>query len=174
MKTKEIIKVTKLATNLGALHLASSGKGLLYLAFPDEEETMVRWIGKKIPGAEISKEPSANREASRQLGEYLAGERKVFDLELDLRGTPFQNAVWKTLAAIPWGRTATYGGIARKIGSPGASRAVGAANARNPIPIIIPCHRVIGKDGSLTGFGGGLDLKRKLLEIEGHTFPSPG
>lgn len=170
VRKSETIVVAKMATSLGTLHLAASRKGLLYLAFPGEKKSMLRWIGKKIPAAEIREEDSACNEARRQLSEYLGGKRKSFDVALDLRGTPFQNAVWKSLSAIPWGRTAHYGGIAGKVGSPGASRAVGAANAANPVPIIIPCHRVVGKDGSLTGFGGGLDLKRKLLELEGHSF----
>lgn len=107
------------------------------------------------------------REAVRQLNAYFAGTLKAFDLPLAIDGTPFQATVWRTLQTIPYGRTWSYGELARRIGRPEASRAVGAANGRNPIPIIIPCHRVIGSNGALTGFGGGLPIKRRLLSLEG-------
>ena len=106
-------------------------------------------------------------EAERQLREYFAGVRKSFDLPLSQHGTPFQMAVWDSLQTIPYGETRSYGDIARQIGKPGAARAVGMANNRNPICIIVPCHRVIGADGSLTGYGGGLDKKEALLKLEG-------
>ena len=102
----------------------------------------------------------------QQLTEYFEGKRKTFDLPLSLKGTPFQLECWNALQRIPYGATATYGEIARSIGRPAAVRAVGAANGANPIPIIVPCHRVIGSNGSLTGFGGGIDMKRWLLDFE--------
>jgi len=102
----------------------------------------------------------------RELDEYFAGEREDFSIPLDLRGTPFQLACWNALLAIPYGETRTYADIARAIGHPTAFRAVGMANNRNPIAIIVPCHRVIATGGSLCGYGGGLDLKRKLLDLE--------
>ena len=102
----------------------------------------------------------------RELAEYFAGSRKQFDIPLAPRGTPFQLDVWRTLQRIPYGETRCYEEIARTIGRPTATRAVGAANGANPIPIIIPCHRVIGKNGSLTGFGGGISVKRRLLDLE--------
>ena len=105
-------------------------------------------------------------EAERQLSEYFAGNRKTFDLPLKPEGTVFQRAVWNALCAIPYGETRSYGEIAAQIGAPKACRAVGMTNHRNPLPILIPCHRVIGADGSLTGYGGGLDKKRFLLELE--------
>jgi len=101
-----------------------------------------------------------------QLDEYFAGARTSFDVALDLRGTPFQQDVWAQLLAIPYGETRTYGALAHALGRPGAARAVGLANGHNPVGIIVPCHRVIGSDGSLTGYGGGLDRKRALLELE--------
>jgi len=101
-----------------------------------------------------------------QLDEYFAGERTAFDLPLRQQGSPFEQHVWAELLAIPYGETASYGEIATRIGRPGMARAVGRANARNPIAIICPCHRVIGSDGSLTGYAGGLDTKRALLELE--------
>ncbi len=106
------------------------------------------------------------KEAVKQLKSYFAGELKEFTLPLEPYGTDFMKRVWAALCEIPYGRTASYGNIAEKIGKPKAARAVGLANNRNPIPIFIPCHRVIGTDGSLTGYRGGLELKRKLLELE--------
>jgi methylated-DNA-[protein]-cysteine S-methyltransferase len=109
---------------------------------------------------------SAFVEVIRQLQSYFAGERKNFDLSLSLEGTDFQKTVWTALRKIPYGETISYKELAEMIDKPKAVRAVGAANGANPIPIIIPCHRVIGNDGSLTGFGGGLPLKKRLLELE--------
>jgi len=108
-------------------------------------------------------------EAARQLDEYFAGERRTFDLPLAPRGTPFQQRVWSALRDMPYGATTSYGALALRLGDPNATRAVGAANGRNPISIIVPCHRVIGASGSLTGFGGGLERKRWLLEHEART-----
>ncbi len=105
-------------------------------------------------------------EAVRQLEAYFTGASDRFDLPLSLVGTPFQRRVWEALREIPYGRTVSYGELADRIGSPGASRAVGLANGKNPIGIIVPCHRVIGSTGSLTGYGGGLDRKRRLLAFE--------
>jgi methylated-DNA-[protein]-cysteine S-methyltransferase len=104
--------------------------------------------------------------ARDQLTEYFAGQRRSFDLPLDATGTPFQHQVWAQLRKIPFGTTTSYGDLARRIGDPGKARAVGAANGRNPISIVVPCHRVIGADGSLTGFGGGIERKRWLLAHE--------
>lgn len=107
------------------------------------------------------------RRARQQLDEYFAGRRQQFDLPLAPRGTEFQRAVWHALATIPFGETVSYAQLATRVGRPSAMRAVGAANGRNPLPIVLPCHRVIGADGSLTGFGGGLPTKQFLLELEG-------
>lgn len=111
-------------------------------------------------------------EAVRQLTAYFAGEATDFDLPLRLEGTPFQQRVWDELRRIPYGETISYGELAARIGSPSASRAVGLANGKNPISIIVPCHRVIGANGSLTGYGGGLDRKRQLLAFEGGGEPA--
>lgn len=105
-------------------------------------------------------------ETVRQLRAYFAGELEAFDLPLAPQGTPFQLAVWKRLCEIPYGETISYGELARRVGNPNASRAVGLANGSNPIPIVIPCHRVIGSNGKLTGYGGGLPIKEKLLALE--------
>jgi len=122
-------------------------------------------MGKTPDGFEKAETPLIKK-AAAQLDEYFSGKRKVFDLPLNLHGTNFQIDVWKALQTIPFGETRSYGEIAAIIGKPKASRAVGMANNRNPIVIIVPCHRVIGHNGNLTGFGGGLELKRKLLELE--------
>lgn len=125
-------------------------------------------------GAPRDAEPAGlrHRDFERQLSEYLEGKRRVFELPLRLEGSDFQKEVWEAVSHIPYGRTASYGEIAHLIGKPRASRAVGAANGANPIPIVIPCHRVIGADGSLTGYGGGLALKTRFLALEG-ILPAP-
>lgn len=131
-----------------------------------------------FPGSsrpQVATQPDARRCAPivAQLTEYFAGKRRSFDLELAPHGTPFQLRVWQALREIPYGATISYADLARRIGQPSAMRAVGAANGRNPIPIVVPCHRVIGKDGTLTGFGGGLPCKQALLALEGVTIPLP-
>ena len=106
-------------------------------------------------------------QAEKELGEYFEGDREIFEVAIDARGSQFQRLVWRQLSAIPFGETRGYGEIAEKVENPKAVRAVGTANGANPVSIIVPCHRVIGKDGSLTGFGGGLEIKKKLLQHEG-------
>ncbi len=123
-------------------------------------------FGPHAPRGALIAETSLIRRAFAQLEEYFCGERTVFDLPLDARGTPFQRRCWQALLEIPYGQTRTYAQQAQAVGSPRAYRAVGMANHRNPLPVLIPCHRVVGADGSLTGYAGGLEIKRKLLEIE--------
>lgn len=144
------------STPLGMMTLVGEGEVITGLFLP----------GQQVPSIPAGASPVLAA-GERQLSEYLAGRRQVFDLPLRPAGTPFQRRVWAALTAIPWGETRTYGQIARAIGAPNAARAVGQANHRNPIPIFIPCHRVIGAGGALTGYGGGLELKRILLELEG-------
>lgn len=122
-------------------------------------------------GFRVVEDAGHTAEVRRQLEQYFAGERQTFDLFLTPKGTPFEQTVWTELSRIPYGETRSYAEIARAIGRPGAARAVGRANGANPIPIVVPCHRVIGANGSLTGFGGGLDVKSRLLEIEGAILP---
>ena len=145
----------------GGLKLVASGVGLAAILWENENPRRVR-LGHLIP--EDRHPVLLNTE--RQLKEYFAGQRKRFDLELDFVGTPFQRRVWHALLAIPYGETRTYSEIARQIGDPTAIRAVGAANGRNPISIVVPCHRVIGSTGKLTGYAGGLDAKAYLLALE--------
>lgn len=143
---------------VGPLTLAGRDGHLMHLRMEDQTYEPSR------DGWEV--DDSAFPEVVEQLAEYFAGERTDFELSLDLVGTAFQRTVWTALREIPYGQTCSYGEIARKIGSPGASRAVGLANGHNPIGIIVPCHRVIGANGSLTGYGGGLERKRMLLDLE--------
>lgn len=127
-----------------------------------EEYRLRHW-----PHAELDPAAPPLPEVRRQLDEYLSGKRRAFDLPMDLAGTEFQRLCWEALQRIPFGETRTYGEMARSIGRPAAVRAVGRANHDNPIGVIVPCHRVIGADGTLTGYAGGLDMKRTLLELEG-------
>lgn len=148
-----------LDTPIGELLLAGEDGALAMIGFPKgsmRRDPEAEWI--------YNEKPLAN--ARQQLEEYFAGDRKDFDLPLKIEGTEFQVSVLKALQEIPYGQTVSYGEIAKRIGRPKAVRAVGAANGRNPIPIVVPCHRVIGSSGDLTGFGGGLDTKEALLRLE--------
>jgi methylated-DNA-[protein]-cysteine S-methyltransferase len=140
---------------IGDLLLVANEEGLLEVHFPPA-----------LPPRRSQRAFGPLTEVIRQLSEYFAGSRKEFDVPLALHGTPFQLDVWRALQRIPYGETRSYEQIAHSIGRPTATRAVGAANGANPIPIIVPCHRVIGKNGALTGFGGGIPVKRKLLDLE--------
>jgi len=148
------------------MHYRQTPFGWIGIDASEGRITQVTFAGPRCPDAASELEPPAVREAFRQLQEYGEGARRTFDLPLAPAGTPFQRRVWQALVAIPYGQTVSYGYIARAIGNPKACRAVGMANNRNPIPIFIPCHRVIGADGSLVGYGSGLALKRQLLELE--------
>jgi methylated-DNA-[protein]-cysteine S-methyltransferase len=143
-------------------------EGPLFLAVDDEGRVLrLHFVDGALPIASgWVQDDAALAEVSRQLDEYFAGDRVAFDLALAPRGTPFQLEVWDQLCRIPYGETISYGELAKRVDRPGAARAVGAANGQNPIAIIVPCHRVIGADGSLTGFGGGLPWKRWLLNRE--------
>lgn len=145
---------------IGLLLLAGTNNVLQILGFPSGRMAMRAQAGWQ-------RDDAALPDVRRQLAEYFAGKRRDFDLDLAPSGTPFQLAVWRQLQKIPFGKTCSYSDIARALAKPLAVRAVGAANGRNPLPIIVPCHRVIGADGSLTGFGGGLPTKEFLLRLEG-------
>ncbi len=150
---------TYLDSPIGPLLLAGDGVALSRVGFPSGK-------GRVAPRDGWRRADDAFVEARRQLNAYFAGELRDFDLTLMPEGTPFQLSVWQALTSIPYGETISYGELALRLGRPGASRAVGAANGANPIPIIVPCHRVIGANGSLTGFGGGIETKRHLLALE--------
>lgn len=181
----QTLRYTIFHSQVGSLFLAASEKGLVALEFdarlsgqqtirPNPRDLRSehahngaysgRRTGNKIEFVESDTEMQVY---TRQLDEYFAGERRQFNFELDLRGTDFQLACWQALLEIPYGKTRTYADIARAVGKPHGFRAVGMANNRNPIAIVVPCHRVIASDGTLCGYGGGLDIKRKLLELEG-------
>ena len=147
---------------VGKLLVAADTSGLRHIRFERNRHDDVSHVGWQR-----DRSAPALREAREQLLAYFERERTSFDLPLAPVGTPFQLKVWNALADIPFAQTCSYGDIARRIGEPKAVRAVGAANGRNPLPIVLPCHRVIGSDGSLTGFGGGLPIKQFLLELEG-------
>ena len=150
---------TRLESPVGELWLAGDGSALREIRFRGGRRCTEPDAGWREGGALLER-------AARQLEQYFAGERRTFDLPLALEGTDFQRAVWRELERIPYGTTISYGELARRVGNPRASRAVGAANGRNPLPIVVPCHRVIGGDGRLTGFGGGLPVKEALLALE--------
>jgi len=152
-------------TDLCALRLVSDGRALVGLYFPQHRYVSAEQPGLRLGADELERDPVL-RQARSQLTEYFAGQRREFDLPLAPSGTPFQHRVWAALSRIPYATTETYGELARVIGSRGAARAVGMANGRNPLSIIVPCHRVIGSDGSLTGYGGGEANKRALLDLE--------
>ena len=146
---------------VGDLKLVASEKGLAAILWPNDDPKRVRLA----PLTEDRRHPVL-KETERQLGEYFKGRRKTFDLPLDFAGTAFQKSVWKALLKIPYGQTRSYGELAQQLGNAKAMRAVGAANGRNPISIVAPCHRVIGASGKLTGFAGGLQAKAFLLQLE--------
>ncbi|MCV7088573.1 methylated-DNA--[protein]-cysteine S-methyltransferase [Mycobacterium interjectum] len=148
--------------------------GLLTLAGRSPVLTNLRMVDQTYEPNRAGWSPDARAfdAAVEQLGAYFAGELTDFDIELELRGTEFQRRVWRALLTIPYGETRSYGEIAEQIGAPGSARAVGWANGHNPIAIVVPCHRVIGAGGSLTGYGGGLDRKRTLLDLEKKRAPA--
>ena len=169
----EVLNCMRLASPVGPLFLAASKQGLVALEFdrrlPGQQTIRpnprdLRVESKSVQFAESEQELSRY---VRELEEYFAGRRREFSFPLDLRGTDFQLACWRALLRIPYGETRSYANIAKAVGRPQGFRAVGMANNLNPIAIVVPCHRVIGSDGTLCGYGGGLDIKRKLLELEG-------
>lgn len=151
-------------TRFGTLRLVGSDAGIRAILWPDERDGRVTFDEDVIDG-----DHAVLREAAAQLQAYIAGERDEFDLPLDPAGTDFQRDVWAALLEIPYGQTATYGELADRLDRPGAARAVGAATGRNPISIVVPCHRLVGSTGALTGFAGGIETKRWLLEHEANS-----
>jgi len=153
---------------LEKVFVASTERGVCMVDFLKSEKAFLKRLKKRFPG-EIIRDDRKNKNVLNQLKKYLKGDLKRFDCKTDFKGTPFQKKVWSALAKIPYGQTRSYKEIARAIGYPKASRAVGNANGRNSIPLIIPCHRVIENNGGLGGFGHGIGVKKRLLELEkGH------
>lgn len=150
---------------VGPLGLIASDVALVAVLWPEEKDGRVRFASDPVEGEATA----LLTDTAQQLDEYFDGERRTFDLPLDLRGTEFQQLVWRSLSEIPYGETSTYGKQAAAIGRPSAVRAVGTANGRNPLSIVLPCHRIVGADGKLAGFAGGLETKRWLLDHEADT-----
>ncbi len=150
---------------LRRVFVASTERGVCFVDFVRAEKTFMKRLRKKYSG-KVVRDDRRNKTVVNQLKRYLRGELRHFDCRLDFRGTPFQKKVWSALTKIPYGRTRSYADIARTIGHPKAFRAVGNANGRNSIPLIIPCHRVIASNGGLGGFGHGIKVKRQLLDFE--------
>ncbi len=164
-----IVHTAVFDTAHGPFTCATTELGLAYVGLPRASgRGLAGWMRRHAPDARAESAWAPNRDAVRQIQEFLEGKRDEFELELDLRATPFQCSVYDALLAIPYGETRTYSDVARAIGQPKAVRAVGTANGANPIPIVIPCHRVVATGGRLGGFGGGLPMKRKLLAMEHH------
>jgi methylated-DNA-[protein]-cysteine S-methyltransferase len=161
------LSYTWLESPVGTLLLAGVGETVHLISFPGGHKAVA-------PKDGWQRDDTCLAEARGQLADYFSGKLRKFDLPLALNGTAFQERVWRALAEIPYGETRSYGWLAGHLDAPNASRAVGAANGANPLPIVLPCHRVIGADGSLTGFGGGIETKRFLLAHEGATAGRPG
>jgi methylated-DNA-[protein]-cysteine S-methyltransferase len=151
---------------IGKLKLVASDKALVAILWENDKPRRVRLSGLIVNG-----QHPVLLETERQLKEYFAGKRKEFSIALEMTGTQFQKDVWEALLAIPFGETRSYAQLAKQLGNPRATRAVGAANGRNPLSIIVPCHRVIGSSGKLTGFAGGLEVKAQLLSLESNGTP---
>jgi methylated-DNA-[protein]-cysteine S-methyltransferase len=158
-------------TAIRAFTFYDSPVGRLLLSGDDDALTGLRFADAAPPPTAWRRDAARFREECRQLDEYFAGRRTAFELRLRLEGSPFERHVWEALTSIPYGTTTTYGELATRLGAPDAARAVGAANGRNPVALVVPCHRVVGARGRLTGYGGGLHRKRALLAHEGALLP---
>jgi methylated-DNA-[protein]-cysteine S-methyltransferase len=159
---------SRMTSPIGPLVIGVSDKGLAIIEWDREDFPK----GRLARTADWQESEERTAVARRELREYFAGKRRIFDVTLDLHGTEFQKKCWRALLRIPYGETRTYAQIAKAVGNPRGFRAVGMANHDNPVPIIVPCHRVLASDGTLGGYGGGLDVKRKLLELEGALQPT--
>ncbi|NOU97717.1 methylated-DNA--[protein]-cysteine S-methyltransferase [Paenibacillus sp. LMG 31456] len=166
-KTYEAIYWTLLVHETWSLYIASTSKGLCYVGSPNKPfEELSNWAAGRFPGKVLIHDDTKLHSYTAELSEYFQGKRRAFTVPIDFHGTSFQLAVWNALCKIPYGQTQSYSDIANHIQKPAAVRAVGAAIGANPVLITVPCHRVIGKDGSLTGYRGGLEMKTQLLKLE--------
>jgi O-6-methylguanine DNA methyltransferase len=165
---KQKIHYAKMKTPFGIhLWLAQSGRGVCWIEFGNSEKEFLKQLSRHWPKMSFVENSAALQKPITELSEYFAGRRKKFSFKLAPEGTAFQQKVWQAVSEVPFGQVTTYQNIARKIHKTPAVRAVGHANGRNPLPVVIPCHRVIGSNGDLCGYGGGIDLKVKLLALEG-------
>lgn len=165
-RADERVAYAELATPIGSLRLYTRGAGVLAIALPGLAMATDARLRRLLGPVTFERDETTLAPALAQLDEYFQGTRHTFDLALDPRGTPFQRAVWNAVMAIPYGETRSYREIAGQLGRPAAGRAVGAANGANLLPPIVPCHRVIGANGALTGYAGGLSIKQRLLALE--------
>ncbi|SDI83368.1 methylated-DNA--[protein]-cysteine S-methyltransferase [Natribacillus halophilus] len=166
----QTIKFTEMESPVGIITLVATENGLCQLLFGDYRETNVKiraWMAKRNIRGELQHDDDYFFDVREQLQEYFQGERQAFNLPIDIHGTSFQKHVWEALRHIPYGETQSYKQVATTLRAPKAVRAVGNANNQNPLPIIIPCHRVIGSNGAFVGYGGGIEKKKKLLALEG-------
>lgn len=167
---KNSVCYTTMPSPIGTITIACTDKGVCFIEFGDSTKTLMSlklWSQRWLRQDElICRDDSSLDEVKTELAQYFAGERTDFSVPLDLYGTPFQKLVWQQLLTIPYGETRSYKDIAMAIDAPKAVRAIGGANHNNPVPIIVPCHRVIGSNGALVGYGGGLSIKEQLLELE--------
>ncbi len=171
----EVVHTAELETPEGRMACASTERGLCFIRLPRASgRGFAGWLRRFAPEARVAPGFAPNRAAIAQIQDYLAGKREDFRLDLDLRATDFQIRVYAALLAIPYGETRSYGEVAQAIGQPGAWRAVGTASGANPLPLVVPCHRVVAARGKLGGFGGGLPLKRRLLALEHGRHPAQG
>ena len=158
----------RLDSPVGPIWVAATEAGICAVGIGTRQpDAFFAWLARHLGPERLREDPDALSPALAQLREYFSRIRREFELPLQVQGTPFQKAVWAQISRIPYGATTTYGEIARAVGRPKAARAVGAAVGANPLSIFIPCHRVVGADGSLTGYGGGLEMKAALLQLEG-------
>lgn len=163
-----MIRYTLFDSSIGRIFIAKSNSGVCRIGLPGQsEESLLMWLRQHFSEENPARSRNALSSVVRELRDYLSGKRREFSFDLDLRTSPFRKRVLEEVQAIPYGQTVSYKQIAERMGEPGAVRAVGGANANNPLPIVIPCHRVIAHDGTLGGYGAGLNLKAYLLQLEG-------
>ncbi len=170
-----LVTVDTAGTRFGPIYLAATERGLCRVTIPGEDfDTLIAWLERRVPAADIAPAEGAHAEPAAAIAGFLEDGEALPPMPVDLIGTPFQRAVWQAVLDIPYGQTRSYVEIANQIGFPRAPRAVGAANAVNPLPFIVPCHRVIGADGTIKGFPGGIVTRSMLLELEGWSPPGGG
>ncbi|MDG0808378.1 methylated-DNA--[protein]-cysteine S-methyltransferase [Cohnella rhizosphaerae] len=163
----QVVRWSRIEHGTWRLHVAATERGLCYIGSPDMPfEQLEAWVSARMPGAALVRDDAALAPYARELTEYLDGARRTFEAPVDMKGTAFQQAVWQALLGIPYGETRSYSEIAALVDRPSAMRAVGAAIGANPVLVCVPCHRVVGKSGAMTGYRGGLEMKTRLLELE--------
>ncbi|CAI6087615.1 methylated-DNA--[protein]-cysteine S-methyltransferase [Cohnella sp. JJ-181] len=167
MDKKTLVRWSRIEHGDWRLHIAATDRGLCYIGSPDMPLSQLEaWVGARMAGSDLVRDDARLAPYAHELAEYMDGARRTFEAPVDFRGTAFQLAVWQALTDIPYGETRSYSDIANVVARPAAVRAVGAAIGANPVLVCVPCHRVVGKSGAMTGYRGGLDMKIRLLELE--------